>query len=286
MLFALTALRQTVLIPDWLIVGLLGIYGLAIQKLRNADNQRAALMVRALQQETVELPAGNYLFLRSFGDEAAAGLSFAQFAVWIATKLSRVFLAGVLTIMPRTYGWFFPFPIWRVFGGMILLVILINSTFGIVESSRVIFSNLHEEGALLAVLALVILFIRWLLAAALYALLLGGTVTFVWIFLQAIASRAFGWTTFAEGICLEMAVEPLPYGSHVLHMVSWDHSYGLAHATYENRIALLHIRTWTSETLKSSQKPPSDLSASPLTEVTVGSTTASSSLATPDDTSC
>ena len=41
-------------------------------------------------QQTADIPAGNYLFLRCSGDEAAAALSALQFIAWLAMKASRL----------------------------------------------------------------------------------------------------------------------------------------------------------------------------------------------------
>jgi len=47
------------------------------------------------------LPAGNYLFLRCSGDEAAAALSAVQFVAWLGTKVSRLFT--FVTLPKRSY---------------------------------------------------------------------------------------------------------------------------------------------------------------------------------------
>src|SRR5262245_17052274 len=45
---------------------------------------------KSIRQQTADIPAGNYLFLRCSGDEAAAALSAAQIIAWGAIKISKM----------------------------------------------------------------------------------------------------------------------------------------------------------------------------------------------------
>jgi hypothetical protein len=58
-----------------------------------AQHSKQPISERITAQQTADLPNGNYLFLRSTGDEAAAALSFAQFSLWMSTQLSRPFFS-------------------------------------------------------------------------------------------------------------------------------------------------------------------------------------------------
>ena len=55
---------------------------LAIFFFRSASSPQK--VEQSIRQQTADIPAGNYLFLRCSGDEAAAALSAAQFIAWLA----------------------------------------------------------------------------------------------------------------------------------------------------------------------------------------------------------
>jgi hypothetical protein len=78
---------------------------------------------------------------------------------------------------------------------------------------------------------------------------------FVVFLVQALASWAFGWTSFVFGLLVEMAVEPVPFGSYRLIHIDWSREEmpGLAHSqTYVNECALAHLREWVGVTLRRS----------------------------------
>jgi hypothetical protein len=74
-----------------LIFGIVGWFFIRTGKKYEKPNQ---IFDEARQWQTADIPAGNYLFLRCSGDEAAAGLSALQLIAWINLKVSQ-FLALV-----------------------------------------------------------------------------------------------------------------------------------------------------------------------------------------------
>jgi hypothetical protein len=78
-------------------------------------------------------------------------------------------------------------------------------------------------------------------------------VTLLGLVVQAVTSLAFGWTSFLDGFLLDMAVEPIPFGSHCLVHVPWSDRLGaseLTHSsTYEHETSLRQIHAWLSEAL-------------------------------------
>ena len=93
------------------------------------------------------------------------------------------------------------------------------------------------------IVALIVLLLIGSLTAALFAMLC-----------QATSSWAFGWTSFANGLLVELAIEPLPFGEHKLVQIdwaseSWDR-FGITHSwTHSHPLAIQHLRDWIVLTL-------------------------------------
>src|SRR5262245_5914806 len=68
---------------------ILAIEALAIVFIRTAGDPQK-LVEQSIRQQTANIPAGNYLFLRCSGDEAAAALSATQFIAWLGMKASKI----------------------------------------------------------------------------------------------------------------------------------------------------------------------------------------------------
>jgi hypothetical protein len=213
------------------------------------------LAEQSKRQQTVDMPAGNYLFLRCSGDEAAAALSAAQFIAWLGIKVSRMlqlitrpmlgarsavevgFAILLYTIVPVaiTFGWtrmipdVFKFGVFRFFfspNGPFLWEL-----------------NVVYMAFILITVVMPCLFVFGLLGALL-------------IFLtQAVTSWAFGWTRLSTGFFVELAIEPLPFGDHTLVNIDWrTGSIGLdsiVHSwTYGHPVAIRHLQDWIKASLQ------------------------------------
>jgi pimeloyl-ACP methyl ester carboxylesterase len=101
---------------------------------RATDPQK--LVEQSIRQQTANIPAGNYLFLRCSGDEAAAALSAGQFIAWLGMKtskilelLSRPFVVdptkGSVVVQALLFG-FIMFPVIMAIGYTLCFLILPN----------------------------------------------------------------------------------------------------------------------------------------------------------------
>ena len=105
----------------------LGFVYLTDRKFRNSDK----LLEEAHRRQTADLPPGNYLFVRSSGDEAAATLSFLQFITWLGIKISQglewlircligpalsgrwwsfIYLFALISVVSQFLTWWISFP--------------------------------------------------------------------------------------------------------------------------------------------------------------------------------
>jgi len=69
-------------------VVLAALLGLALVFIKRASTPQK--VKQSIRQQTADIPAGNYLFLRCSGDEAAAALSAVQIIAWGAVKTSNM----------------------------------------------------------------------------------------------------------------------------------------------------------------------------------------------------
>jgi hypothetical protein len=209
-----------------------------------------------IKQQTARLPQGEYLFLRSSGDEAAAALSFAQFSMWAATKLSHFLIRPRLMqiVTNRKTGDLAP---WKISLAALFLYVSLEAPgryFTTVSAPLVHFEEFRQVEALLWIIWLVGVVIFLSLSVVAIGFLLITLTAAVWMVTQAITSRAFGWASFMDSLMLDMAVEPVPFGSHRLDHFAWDSqpsSAGLTHSwIYEDPAALDRIREWTKSRLQ------------------------------------
>jgi pimeloyl-ACP methyl ester carboxylesterase len=203
---------------------------------------------QSVSNQTVNLPNGNYLFLRFAGDEAAAALSATQFFAWAAFKMAQsvrflFYTNPISKAAPRLYG-------------TVLILVIVSSFAAVLKTidlsmqygfATVLFKELQYYGSG---------FIVALLGACLIFLLFASTsvAALLVILWQAIAARAFGWTSLLSGFVIELAIEPLPLGDHKLFLIDWSSAAagleGIVHSwTYGHPLAIAHIQEWVVASL-------------------------------------
>jgi hypothetical protein len=190
---------------------------------------------RTIRQQTADIPPGNYFFIRCSGDEAAAALSAAQFVNWVNMKASKILVRLTSSRIPL-------YVIMVSFVLFISLLLWMMPEVGIVGLIQELPG--HPVG---------VLFVLFVLGASclfVLCVLLGFFIFLV----QALTSRAFGWTSLATGFLVELAIEPLPFGTHSLVNVDWSAdspgSEKLAHSwTYAHPVAIRHLQNWVKASL-------------------------------------
>jgi hypothetical protein len=213
-------------VPFWLLVCS------AIRKFGNSEK----LLEKVHRRQTAELPLGNYLFLRCSGDEAAAGLSFAQFIAWLSMRVSQVLQ---LIIRPALSG------TWK---GVTYFIL-----FGLIGTWWTSFSSSADRDATISALGMPNLLVSALLIA--YCLLIACSIAASVVFLaQALTSKAFGWTELTIGFFVELAIEPLPFGPHSMVHIDWSADpvglEGFTHSwTYAHPAAIRCLQDWVKTAL-------------------------------------
>jgi predicted alpha/beta hydrolase family esterase len=220
----------------------------------------AGLSNRAIDQtidrQTVDIPTGNYLFLRCSGDEAAAALSAVQFISWLGFKVSRTLsrIMGPMLSGRKAVGF-----VLSILGAVYLIGMFHFALFFILPDFRNVLSQLagaffeHKyDNALAQFMLLVIV----LLAPVVVMICLSGAL-FVLV-TQAATAWAFGWTALSTGLSVDLAIEPLPFGAHRLVHVDWNAGpvglEGMVHSwTYAHPVAIRHVQDWVKSTLSASQ---------------------------------
>jgi pimeloyl-ACP methyl ester carboxylesterase len=214
---------------------------------------------QSIRQQTADIPAGNYLFLRCSGDEAAAALSAAQIIAWAAIKTSKM-----LELLTRPIFNAAPFArvvSWSVFISLVLpslgygwLIVLP----GIYESGFRYFlwpDELFRTNDLVLILGHMGESLFRLVSFVAACLLLLCVSAVLLIFLtQALTSWFFGWTRLSTGFLVELAIEPLPFGEHPLVHIDWTAGpielVGMTHSwTHDHPVAILHLQRWVRESL-------------------------------------
>ncbi|MCP1846754.1 MULTISPECIES: esterase/lipase family protein [unclassified Bradyrhizobium] len=225
--------------------------------LRDFDPKALAETTRRAQ--TVDIPNGNYLFLRHSGDEAAAALSATQFFSWITMKLFRL-----LEIISDPL---LKFPVIAAVGGLLCFSLLLKY---FPEGLR------YYKSTGLGPIQLLSIYLK---GGDPYDIATGAAFFFVTVVLpiafiifgitagmillaQVLTARSFGWKNIAAGLMVEFAVEPVPFGSYPLIHIDWsDHTQDIGDMThswsYQQSDAIRAIQHWTIETL---QKHPSECS--------------------------
>ena len=237
-------------------------------------------MEQTIRQQTADIPAGNYLFLRCSGDEAAAGLSASQLVAWLGMKASRlpelimrplssidgsrlsitnvvqVFaLLGVYFAVVGliTFGWFITVKFCAVkyfFSPKGPFVERLGEVQSLWQKPQTL--NLNET---ILTLSYMFEIARDLLAVVvLCALVLCVLSVLVIVVTQAVTSWFFGWTRLSTGFVVELAIEPLPFGEHSLIHVDWGAGSigleGMEHSRiYAHPTAIMYLQNWVRESL-------------------------------------
>lgn len=262
------------------------IFGFALGfVMRASDPHRVEQSVR---QQTADIPAGNYLFLRCSGDEAAATLSAFQLIAWLGMKGARLL---ELVTQPFDVSKFSKLSsradavraavlgaVYAAVTGLIAFGWLTIARFGLL---RYCFSpdgpfvdrlekvqTLLQKGSAafenpnvpvidvyISTLGYMTEVMYDLVAVVVLSLLFLCLFAVLLIFVtQAVASWAFGWTGLSTGFLVELAIEPLPFGEHSLTHIDWAAGSigldGMVHSwTYAHPAAITHLQNWVRESL-------------------------------------
>jgi pimeloyl-ACP methyl ester carboxylesterase len=220
---------------------------------------RARLRRNIAEQETINMPKGNYIFFRATGDEAAAALSAAQSLAWIVhtafLKLAT-WLSALLNLCSI---------VWRTIPGKLILLVLsfdCFATFSYFQTPGRTFSYFFSgmffagtnftwdiaftSGVTQSLLILHALLIQPIVAFVLLSVLLALALFVVMAIVSTLGARAFGWSGTFEAIFVEFAVEPIPVGATTIHHVEWqDYQKGLMHSvTYDDDTSLSELTSW------------------------------------------
>jgi hypothetical protein len=232
------------------------IFGLVLFSFKRASNK----VEQAIREQTADIPAGNYLFLRCSGDEAAAALSAAQFIAWLSIWVSRrlelltrpildrgrpmvlaVYWSVLsLCVLAIADGWLDVLPgIWKSGFGFLLSPGELLQTAAKLVLEPIFEADFEDSAygyrppfAKLDVLhnfdhfVYMILYmghIVWAFVSfvVVCVLFLCLFAVFLIFLAQAVTSWAFGWTRFSTGFLVELAIEPLPFGEHRLMHIDW-----------------------------------------------------------------
>jgi hypothetical protein len=195
---------------------------------------------RTIRQQTADIPPGNYFFIRYSGDEAAAALSFFQFINWLNMKASKILVRLTSSRIPL-YVIMVSFALF-----ISVLWMMPEVDIGIVGYIKRLIQELPGN----PVVVLFVLFVLGTSCVFMLCVLLG----FLIFLVQALTSRAFGWTSLATSLMVELAIEPLPFGTYSLVHVDWNAgstgSEQFAHSwTYAHPVAIRHLQNWVKASL-------------------------------------
>jgi hypothetical protein len=222
---------------------------------------------------TVNIPDGNYIFLRAIGDEAAGLLSGAHLFSWITNTVGSLVSVPII-LLDRWWHWLTRrrygkivisitvglFAVWIgvTFYGVILgtfvcavsgggsrcgytqelwrhISILINM-FSWLRELR--FYNLNSY---LIFLSLFLLSLSFCFLTLVMLMIFYSMVTFLAIGVSLLSLRLFGWMGLSPALFGDFAVEPTPQGSVILTHVDWKAEPG------ESILTLNHSRTYTND---------------------------------------
>jgi pimeloyl-ACP methyl ester carboxylesterase len=220
------------------------------------------LVTETVRQQTTDIPDGNFLFLRCSGDEAAAGLSALQFIAWLGTKVSRGLERLVRPLFHSStivrYAYYYAVLTLTSYIATLLFWPEVSGLSKFIAPTFVdIFTDIYSGGGkysisqILAYLTIVGFIIPTTFATWLLCFALGAAIAV--LLAQATASWFFGWTQFLAGFVVELAIEPLPFGTHTLVHIDWNTSAqldGMVHSwTYAHPDAVRFVQAWVQRTL-------------------------------------
>jgi hypothetical protein len=227
--------------PSWYVIGLCVGATWAFRKFV-LDWRVARLAEDAMREQTANMPGANCLFIRASGDEAAAALSAAQFIAWASAKSYALVERLTRPLLHLDRRLTFSFVVLGFFGSFCTFEWVLVDMF---------FRFPHDFNTLVGKLYFCILVLCSIIAIALIVCVFA---TYFVLGAQAVMARAFGWTDLLAGFLTELAIEPLPFGTHSLVHIDWsDGSFsgdGIVHGwTYSHPRAVEHIRSWVVSTL-------------------------------------
>jgi hypothetical protein len=251
---------------------------LAVVFLRRAVNPQK--LEQSIRQQTADIPAGNYLFLRCSGDEAAAALSAAQFIAWLGMKVSKILelltrpFFDVLSAMTAAKGFSRATAVRYIVVSVVYYAVLASIAYGWfnvlpdIVKFGVFGYFFSPDGPFLGKLIRIFspltvsnfvhmttilgTFVSFVVVCLLLFCLLAALLIF---FTQALTSWVFGWTRLSTGFVVELAIEPLPFGEHRLVHIDWTAAgsiglEGKVHSwTYAHQDAIKCLQNWVRESL-------------------------------------
>ena len=156
-----------------------------------------------------------------------------------------------MRFVPEKDRRFFPFSIPRFLVMVIAVMAATHAAVNAVSVTRDTLQHFPNQPIILMIVQIATLIFLWILSLFFIFGFCALIVTLLGLVVQAVASRAFGWTSFLDGFLLDMAVEPIPFGSHLLVHVPWSEKLGasgLTHSeTYKDETSLRQIHAWVSE---------------------------------------
>lgn len=212
----------------------------AYVRLDRVWNERARIL------STVDLPPGYYGFFRAVGDEAASLLASFQFLTWIVGKLNTA-IAGMLRIISKIL------PRILLSLGVLALSVVVAEELSrdiIPKSLPGAIDSLYEWTNGSTLLGLVL----WVLIALMASLSLALTSAFL---VSIALVPSFGSSFLLTALFYDMAVEPVPFGRHVLHQLRFGRRgrRGLAHsATYSDAAAVQAVCAWMRTACEAAQQ--------------------------------
>ena len=220
------------------------------------------------EHQTVNLPSGNYLFLRASGDEAAAALSASQAIAWAANKAFREF-ASWLSALLRLAAEIWRYTIGRVvllllgFDCFLLFVYIMSPGLGtwsyflrvLSPELNLAFEIAFTEGLTRGLLGFHEMVVQPLLAFTLIAAIAASGLFILTAAVSILAARAFGWSGTFEALFVDFAVEPVPVGTVRIHHIPWNTGQSeLMHSvTYSDQESLQQLTTWIVEGVAASR---------------------------------
>jgi hypothetical protein len=207
---------------------------------------------RTVRQQTADIPDGNYLFLRCSGDEAAAALSAIQFIAWLGMKVAKMLdvLFKPLYNSRRSVRITYFLVLTYVGGSTVDLAWTLIPRLARLGISGFFGFIAHEfsvgEGwpvsLMLIRISIPCLFVLCSCAAVLV------------LTTEALTTWAFGWTDLSTAFAVDLAVEPLPFGTHMLTHIDWTPGAsppeGIVHSwTYSHPGAIREIQDWVKAAL-------------------------------------
>jgi len=243
---------------------LLGFPFLVLWLRRRTPFTRSEIRELADALSTCRLPSGRYLFLRVTGDEASSALSTAQFSSWFLSKVIAVvsqpwFALARNPFLERLV--IFIVTVSAAWVGIVVVLVyldriepnLASNTFWswTTEILSMLLNLIVASWAATIPTAGFTVFVAVLLFSALWI---------VYFAICWLSHRSFGRASLKTAMCIELVVENVPLGTHVLTHIPWHSSArNLSHrSTYQNPKATAAIRNWLNSVVEEVQKNQSN----------------------------